>query len=239
MLAHQHTEVMAEMEETFHDAVAAADGTSNRDAIELRRWQQWRNTEPAGLNANTTFGTGSAERPIEIDGAAPAAASAATDAGTATTTSRARGGDGGPTAGDAGAGGGAAGPAEGGEALWGHAVHEHELSPGDQVQYGVVFVHDCANACVCAGVRLGLLLPAVVSSRFYLPRARSLGNSVGPEKVGPVKDGSVVRGQFIELFRRSGFAARLVPESPRTPSPSRRKRCIGLSTCSEFALVWL
>ncbi len=165
MLAHQHTEVMAEMEETFHDAVAAADSTSNDDAIEMRRWQQWRDTEPAGLNGNTspTRATGSAERPIEIDGGA---ASAAAYAGTTMTTDGARRGEGGPAVGDTGAGGGAAARAGGGETLWGHAVHEHELSPGDQVQPRCV----CARwrKCLCACARVCFCLPHAIGQQATL-----------------------------------------------------------------------
>lgn len=115
--ANQHTELMTEMEESF--ANNHPDSENNHDnALELRRWQQWRDTtEPAGLDT-TTRGTGCAARPIEIDGEAA-------DPTTTAPNGRER------------QGGGA--PLEETETLWGHAVHEHELSPGDQVRPACLF----------------------------------------------------------------------------------------------------
>eukprot|EP00903_Cladosiphon_okamuranus_P015476 g14288.t1 len=108
VVAVKHTELMTEMEESF---ASTRTGSENNDsAVELRRWQQWRDTEPAGLH--TAHQTGSAARPIEIDGA---------EAHTIATTPHRREGEGDDA------------PLEETETLWGHAVHVHELSPGDQI----------------------------------------------------------------------------------------------------------
>lgn len=99
---------MNEMEETVTN-----EGSGN--AVELTRWQQWRDTAELATGLNTTTGiggTGSAARPIEIEDAAGTTATVAPGG------ARAEGGG---------------GPLEETETLWGHAVHEHELSPGDQV----------------------------------------------------------------------------------------------------------
>ena len=112
LLTNQHTELMTEMEESFVNNTP--DSENNDTALELRRWQQWRDTEPAGPNTITE--TGSAGRPIEIDGAAEY---------TATTTPNGRGRQDGDS------------PLDETETLWGHAVHEHELCPGDQVRHSL------------------------------------------------------------------------------------------------------
>lgn len=108
---------MAEMEQSFADEHPR--NHSNEHALELQRWQQWRDTsEPTGTTTATGVGgTGSAARPIEIDGGSAAAAE--------TTSTRPNGRE---------TGGGDA-PVEETETLWGHAVHEHELSAGDQVRH--------------------------------------------------------------------------------------------------------
>lgn len=119
------------MEECF--ANSQLDSENNDNALELQRWQQWQDTEPAGLHTATQ--TGSAARPIEIDGAA---------ARTTATTPHRRGKEGGDT------------PLEETETLWGHAVHEHELSLGDQVGR-VSFAH-CLYVCSISPTATGRLL---------------------------------------------------------------------------------
>ncbi|CBN77307.1 conserved unknown protein [Ectocarpus siliculosus] len=111
---------MAEMEEMFTDSTKDNDSTlgANDPELELQRWQQWRNVDLARTVAPPT---GSSTQPIEID-----------CAGTAdNNTALAGGGEEERTAG--GPEGDAPVAATEGETLWGHAVHEHELSAGDQV----------------------------------------------------------------------------------------------------------
>lgn len=146
------------MEESFVTAAPTTANTHNTNenhenhginvnALELRRWQQWRDTDPAGLNTTAGIGgTGSAARPIEIDGAA------------ADTTPNGGSGrrEGLAVDGAAGRQGGNASLEEQ-ETLWGHAVHEHDLSPGDQVRH----------ACVVANRGRDVVLPALIL--FFFP----------------------------------------------------------------------
>ncbi|CAM9120423.1 unnamed protein product [Ectocarpus sp. 4 AP-2014] len=115
----QHTELMAEMEEMFTDGTKDNDSTlgANAPELELQRWQQWRNVDLARTAAPPT---GSSAQPIEID-----------CAGTADNNTALAGGEEERAAG--GPEGGAPVAAAEGETLWGHAVHEHELSAGDQI----------------------------------------------------------------------------------------------------------
>lgn len=122
---------MAEMDETFANTPAAAatshaTGDNNNDStLELRRWQHWRGT------TTDISGTGRATRPIEIDGTAADTMTTRTLDGGAN-----RQGEGPAADGTAGREGSDAPPEER-ETLWGHAVHEFELSPGDQVRVDV------------------------------------------------------------------------------------------------------
>ncbi|CAM9462249.1 unnamed protein product, partial [Hapterophycus canaliculatus] len=122
----QHTELMAEMAESFtthNTAGASDDGTANAsnddNAVELQLWRQWREVESARLyknNSTSAAGPGSAARPIEVDGDGDFGSSAGAAAENAPNTVRA-----------------SEGGLEETETLWGHAVHAHELQKGDQI----------------------------------------------------------------------------------------------------------
>lgn len=110
---------MAEMEQRFTDSTNDNDSTlgANTPELELQRWQQWRNVDLARSAAQPT---GSSAQPIEIDCGSTADNSMALARGE---EERAAGGPEGdaPLAVEE-------------ETLWGHAIHEHELSAGDQVR---------------------------------------------------------------------------------------------------------